>query len=124
MATYKETVGTSVVNYAGTYPGAVEGELWYDSTNKDFKYEHQNVTTVGAWATGGDMNTDRRRLAGAGTYTAAFGAAGENPPQAKPAVCVPIPANFCLAVFKSFPSAHDDPSYSSDKADTASVDVI
>ena len=38
MATYKEKVGTSVVNYAGNYPGAVEGELWYDSTNKDFKY--------------------------------------------------------------------------------------
>ena len=39
MATYKEKVGTSVVNYAGNYPGAVKGELWYDSTNKDFKYQ-------------------------------------------------------------------------------------
>ena len=38
MATYKEKVGTSVVNYAGDYPGAVEGELWYDSTNKNFNY--------------------------------------------------------------------------------------
>ena len=40
MATYKETVGTTVVNYAGNYPGAVEGELWYDSTNQDFKYQY------------------------------------------------------------------------------------
>ena len=40
MATYKETVGTAVVNYAGNYPGVVEGELWYDSTNKDFKYQY------------------------------------------------------------------------------------
>ena len=39
MATYKEKVGTSVVNYAGNYPGAVEGELWYDSTNKNFNYQ-------------------------------------------------------------------------------------
>ena len=50
MATYKETVGTAVVNYAGNYPGAVDGELWYDSTNKDFKYQYANLTTAGAWA--------------------------------------------------------------------------
>jgi hypothetical protein len=39
MATYKETVGTAVVNYAGNYPGAVDLQqvsYWYDSTNKDF----------------------------------------------------------------------------------------
>lgn len=46
MATYKEKVGTAVVNYAGDYPGAVEGELWYDSTNKDFKYQYPNATAV------------------------------------------------------------------------------
>ncbi len=51
MATYKEKVGTSVVNYAGNYPGAVDGELWYDSTNKDFKYQYPNVTAAGSWRT-------------------------------------------------------------------------
>ena len=50
MATYKEKVGTSVVNYAGNYPGAVDGELWYDSTNKDFKYQYPNVTAAGSWS--------------------------------------------------------------------------
>ena len=48
MATYKEKVGTSVVNYAGNYPGVVKGELWYDSTNKDFKYQYANVTSAGS----------------------------------------------------------------------------
>ena len=65
MATYKEKVGTAVVNYAGNYPGAVEGELWYDSTNKGWKYLYPNVTTSGAWSTGGSLNTARRGAAGA-----------------------------------------------------------
>ena len=56
MATYKEKVGTSVVNYAGNYPGAVDGELWYDSTNVAFKYQYVGV---GAWASGGNLNTGR-----------------------------------------------------------------
>ena len=57
MATYKEKVGTSVVNYAGTYPGAVDGELWYDSTNKNFNYQYANVTAAGSWSTGNGLNT-------------------------------------------------------------------
>ena len=44
MATYKQNVGTTVTNFAGNYPGAVDGELWYDSTNDDFKYQYANVT--------------------------------------------------------------------------------
>jgi len=81
MATYKEKVGTSVVNYAGDYPGAVDGELWYDSTNKDFKYQYLNVTSAGSWRTGGNLNTARRGAAGAGTSTAglAFGGEGDPP---------------------------------------------
>ena len=65
MATYKEKVGTAVVNYAGDYPGAVEGELWYDSTNKDFKYQYPNVTAACSWKTGGSLNTARYGLGGA-----------------------------------------------------------
>ena len=79
MATYKQNVGTTVVNYAGNYPGAVDGELWYDSTNKDFKYRYVNVTTSGSWRTGGDLNTGRWNLAGAGTYTAGLAFAGGEP---------------------------------------------
>ena len=78
MATYKEKVGTSVVNYAGNYPGAVEGELWYDSTNNDFKYQYAAVTSVGAWSTGGDLNEGRLGIMSAinGTQNAALGAGG------------------------------------------------
>ena len=82
MATYKEKVGTSVVNYAGNYPGAVKGELWYDSTNKDFKYQYANVTAAGSWRTGNSMNTPRQNVGGAGIYTAAiaFGGYRDVPP--------------------------------------------
>ena len=76
MATYKETVGTAVVNYAGNYPGAVDGELWYDSTNKDFKYRYANVTSAGSWSTGNSMNTAREQLAGNGLQTAALAIGG------------------------------------------------
>ena len=70
MATYKQKVGTAVVNYAGNYPGAVEGELWYDSTNKDFKYLYPNVTSAGSWRTSGSLNTARPQITGFGTQTA------------------------------------------------------
>ena len=79
MATYKEKVGTSVVNYAGNYPGAVEGELWYDSTNKDFKYNYPNVATA-AWATGGDLGTGRASMSNAGNAGDTIGAGGFYPP--------------------------------------------
>ena len=76
MATYKETVGTAVVNYAGNYPGVVKGELWYDSTNKDFKYQYPNVTSAGSWRTSGNMNTARNGMWGAGIATAALAFGG------------------------------------------------
>ena len=73
MATYKQTVGTAVTNYAGDKPSVVEGELWYDSTNQHFKYQYPN--TIDAWSTGGNLNTARSQITGAGTQTAtiAFG---------------------------------------------------
>lgn len=79
MATYKEKVGTSVVNYAGNYPGAVDGELWYDSTNKDFKYQYANVTAAGSWRTSSNINTGRDQHAAAsyGTPTAALTFGGQ-----------------------------------------------
>jgi hypothetical protein len=78
MSTYKKEVGTSVINYAGDYPGAADGQLWYDSTNTNFKYSYGATTS--AWSTGGDLNTARYGLAGAGTQTAALGFGGQNPP--------------------------------------------
>ena len=57
MATYKEVNGTAVQNYAGTYPGAVDGELWYNSTATTFQFQYG--ATAAAWATGGNLNTAR-----------------------------------------------------------------
>ena len=62
MATYKEVNGTAVQNYAGTYPGAVDGELWYNSTATTFQFQH--AATAGVWSTGGNLNTARSYIAG------------------------------------------------------------
>ena len=73
MSTYKGIQGTAVQNYAGDLPGAVDGQVWYDSTASNFKY---NLTTsFTGWVTGGNMGTARSALAGCGTQTAglAFG---------------------------------------------------
>ena len=76
MATYKQNVGTTVVNYAGNYPGAVEGELWYDSSNYAWKYQYPNTTTAGAWSTANPMNTGRQAHASSGIYTSALAFGG------------------------------------------------
>ena len=38
MANYKDIVGTAVRNNAGNLPAAETGQVWFDSTNIDFKY--------------------------------------------------------------------------------------
>ena len=78
MTTYKGINGTAVQNFAGNLPGAADGQVWYDSTNKDFKYQY--VVTAGGWATGGTLNTARYVLAAAGTPTAGLAFGGEVPP--------------------------------------------
>jgi len=57
MSTYKKEVGTAVQNNAGDYTGAVEGQLWYNSTAGSFQF--RSFTTAGAWATTTAMNTTR-----------------------------------------------------------------
>ena len=77
MATYKETVGTAVTNYAGNNPGVVEGELWYDSTNKDFKYQYPAITTSGSWASAGTLNQARSNITGAGIISSSVAFGGQ-----------------------------------------------
>jgi hypothetical protein len=64
-------------NYAGNYPGAVEGELWYDSTNKDFKYQYPAITTSGSWASAGTLNQARSNITGAGIISSSVAFGGE-----------------------------------------------
>jgi len=77
MATYKEVNGTAVTNNAGAFPGAANGELWFNSTASTFQYQYS--ATVDAWSTGGNLNTARMGIGGAGTQTAAIGFAGYPP---------------------------------------------
>ena len=80
MAEYKDIHGTTVRNSDGVFTGADTGELFYDSTNRNFSYRFPNVTSAGAWRTGGTMNTARIDLMGAGIQTSALGFGGEASP--------------------------------------------
>jgi hypothetical protein len=78
MATYKEKVGTAVTNNAGAFPGAADGELWFNSTASTFQYQYG--ATTDAWSTGGNLNTGRKTLGGVGTQTAALAFGGKISP--------------------------------------------
>jgi hypothetical protein len=77
MATYKEKVGTAVTNNAGAFPGAADGELWFNSTASTFQYQYGATTS--AWSTGGNLNTAREEMGGVGIKTAALAFGGESP---------------------------------------------
>jgi hypothetical protein len=79
MATYKGIQGFTIQNLSADPSNPIEGQVWYNSTSNVWKVEE--ATTAGAWATGGNLNTARYVLAGAGTQTAAlaFGGAAPSP---------------------------------------------
>ena len=64
MATYKEISGTNIEVVSSDPSNPVEGQVWYNITSGVLK--GVSVTTSGSWATGGNMNTARFGLAGAG----------------------------------------------------------
>jgi hypothetical protein len=80
MATYKGIKGFSIQNLSADPSNPIEGEMWYNSTSNVWKVEE--ATAAGAWATGGNMNTARATLAGAGTQTAALAFGGDSGPTA------------------------------------------
>ena len=59
MADYKDIHGTTVRNNDGVLTSAKTGELFYDSTNRNFSYRFPNVTSAGAWRTGNNLNVGR-----------------------------------------------------------------
>tara|TARA_B100000029_G_C17472867_1_gene922597 strand:- start:90 stop:1082 length:993 start_codon:yes stop_codon:yes gene_type:complete len=67
MATYKKIGGQAVKTYSSdppaAYPSAWEGQLYYNSSDGQFKYQ---TLGVGAWASGGSLNTGREDSTGAG----------------------------------------------------------
>ena len=76
MADYKDIHGTTVRNNDGVLTSAKTGELFYDSTNRNFSYRFPNLTTAGAWRTSTNLNAAKMYLAGAGTNTAALAIGG------------------------------------------------
>ena len=78
MATYKEIFGTNIEVLASDPSNPVEGQVWYNSTSNVLK--GSAATTVGAWATGGSMNTGRRRPGGTGaSRSSALAFGGDSP---------------------------------------------
>ena len=74
MADYKDIVGTAVRNNAGNLSSDQQDQIFYDSTNIDFKY--QFPAKIASWRTDANMNTGRRYPGGAGTSTAALAYGG------------------------------------------------
>jgi len=77
MSEYREIKGTAVKSSTSN-TGLVESEIWYDSSAGAFKIE--SVTTVGAWASGGSLNTARNGIGTSGTQTAGLAGGGNTGP--------------------------------------------
>jgi hypothetical protein len=67
MASYKQLVGTRVQNFTNDPDNPIAGQVWYNVTAAEFRYQEQVVGN--AWASANDLNTARNQLAGAGTQT-------------------------------------------------------
>lgn len=78
MAEYREIQGAAVQSLASN-TGTIEGQIWYDNVSNVFKLEA--ATTVGAWASGGNMPGPFYGFSGrgVGTQTASLSMGGNNP---------------------------------------------
>jgi hypothetical protein len=74
MTTYKGINGFAVQSVATDPSPLDEGQVWYNNATYAFKLAA--ATTVGTWASGGNLNTGRLGAGGAGTQTAALGFGG------------------------------------------------
>jgi hypothetical protein len=83
MSEYKGIKGFSVQTLAADpdTPGWV-GSIFYNSTSGTFKVVKPGGASAGTWASGGNLNTARGSISGAGTQTAAIAFGGDiaNPP--------------------------------------------
>src|SRR6056300_525927 len=77
MSTYKREVGSSVQNFTNDPDNPITGQVWYNVTAAEFRYQEQVVGA--AWATGNPLNTARYYAGGAGTQTAGLAFGGNTP---------------------------------------------
>ena len=75
MADYKTIHGEKIKSYTTDPDNILEGQIWYDKTNKVVQYEIPNLST-GAWRTGNSLGTARYGIAGSGTSSSALGFGG------------------------------------------------
>jgi len=84
MANYRDIHGFQIEIRSDNPSNLVNGQVWYNTT--DSKLRGATVSSVGAWATGGSLNTARYSLAGAGTQTSALAIGGTlDPPNSNKA---------------------------------------
>ena len=73
MAKYKDIQSRNIKSRSSDYPtaspSAFEGQLYYNSSDGQFKYLG---LSAGAWASSNDLNQARRSVGGLGTQTAAL----------------------------------------------------
>ena len=77
MADYKDIVGTAVRNNAGNLSSDQQNQIFYDSTNIDFKYQIEAVAD--SWRTVAPLNNARASGVMGGTKTSSWVAGGEMP---------------------------------------------
>ena len=83
MGTYKEIRGTHIVSVTSDPPSPVNGQMWYNSTDKVVKGFTSNP--AGTWSTITALNTARGAGQLGGTATSAWFVGGEiNPPHPSP----------------------------------------
>ena len=78
MSTYKEIRGLKVRDYTTNPDNPIEGQLWYNKTDKVGKYQIPNQTA--AWRTINSLNTGRYHAMGTGTITNGLVSGGNAPP--------------------------------------------
>jgi len=87
MGTYKEIRGTHIVSVTSDPPSPVNGQMWYNSTDRVMK--GFTSSPAGTWSTAANMNTARHSgIASAGANAEAALGFGGGPPPAPGAVAI------------------------------------
>ena len=72
MSDYKALKGFKIKAVSSDPSNLITGDIWYNTTTRNIKVAPQ----IGAWASGGDLNTARSYVAGGGTQTAGLAVVG------------------------------------------------
>ena len=78
MADYKDIVGSKVTVVSSNPTDPTTGQVWYNTTDNVLRY--QNISSAGAWSSGGNLNTGRSDGECIGIQTAALWFGGVRAP--------------------------------------------